>query len=56
MILKNSTMASRTEATERNIMAAESPGGDLFAPPNNYLIDSPGTAVIEPLAVSSDSE
>ena len=53
---QNLTMVSRTEATERNIMVAESPDGALFAPPNTTVIDLPGTAVIEPPDVPSDAE
>ena len=54
--LKNMTMTSITEAMERNIMAAHSPGGALFAPPNNDVIDPPGTAMIAPPAVPAEAE
>ena len=43
---KKLTMVSRTEAIEQNIMAAESPGGALLAPPKNAVIDTPGIAVL----------
>ena len=53
---QNPTMASRTEGTGQNIMAEESPGGDLSAPPDTAVIDPPGAALIAPPAVPAEAE
>ena len=37
-------------------MAAETPGGALFAPPNTGVIDPLGTSLIAPTAVPEEAE
>ena len=37
-------------------MASESPGGALFTPPNNAVIDTPGTSAIAYQVVPEDSD
>ena len=51
MTQQDSVMASRTESTERNIMAEESPGVALFAQLNTAVIDPPDKAVVAPPVV-----